>query len=91
LEVRYEVALSPHVPLRIWPESRTGPKSRHEISRPFFDVRAPGIDEFDWLVIMGGPEIYEEDKYPWLAVREVLGILCQQQDCPRYLFWVVSL
>ncbi len=30
----------------------------------------PNIDDFDWLVIMGGPmNIYEDDKYPWL-VRE---------------------
>ncbi len=28
----------------------------------------PAIDAFDWLVVMGGPmNIYEEDKYPWLA------------------------
>ncbi len=29
---------------------------------------APAADQFDWLIIMGGPmNIYEEDKYPWLA------------------------
>jgi GMP synthase-like glutamine amidotransferase len=42
----------------------------HGISRtPLFDGQElPGLDEFDWLVIMGGPmNIYEEDKYPWLA------------------------
>lgn len=28
----------------------------------------PSPDEFDWLIIMGGPmNIYEEDVYPWLA------------------------
>lgn len=28
----------------------------------------PGGEEFDWLVVMGGPmNIYEEEKYPWLA------------------------
>ena len=48
-----------------WAEDRG-----HEISRTLlFDGRElPGIDEFDWLVIMGGPmNIYEVDKYPWLA------------------------
>ena len=28
----------------------------------------PDAAEFDWLVVMGGPmNIYEEEKYPWLA------------------------
>jgi GMP synthase (glutamine-hydrolysing) len=42
----------------------------HQISRTllFDGQELPGMDEFDWLVIMGGPmNIYEEDKYPWLA------------------------
>jgi GMP synthase-like glutamine amidotransferase len=31
----------------------------------------PGRDEFDWLVIMGGPmNIYEEKEYPWLATEK---------------------
>lgn len=30
--------------------------------------RLPSMDEFDWLVIMGGPmNIYEEDEFPWLT------------------------
>ena len=48
-----------------WAEDRG-----HELSRTllFDGQELPGIDEFDWLVIMGGPmNIYEEDKYPWLA------------------------
>ena len=48
-----------------WAEDRG-----HEISKTllFDGQELPGIDEFDWLVIMGGPmNIYEEDKYPWLA------------------------
>ena len=48
-----------------WAEDRG-----HEISRTllFDGQELPGIDEFDWLVIMGGPmNIYEESKYPWLA------------------------
>ena len=42
----------------------------HQISRTllFDGQELPGMDEFDWLVIMGGPmNIYEEDKYSWLA------------------------
>ena len=28
----------------------------------------PEPEEFDWLIVMGGPmNIYEEDKFPWLA------------------------
>jgi len=28
----------------------------------------PNMDEFDWLIIMGGPMgAYEEEKYPWLV------------------------
>jgi len=28
----------------------------------------PGCDDFDWLVVMGGPmNVYEESAYPWLA------------------------
>ncbi len=28
----------------------------------------PEPEEFDWLIIMGGPmNIYEEDRFPWLA------------------------
>jgi len=48
-----------------WAEDRG-----HELSRTllFDGQELPGIDEFDWLVIMGGPmNIYEESKYPWLA------------------------
>lgn len=47
-------------------------KKGHSISctRLFNDEDLPGIDNFDWLIILGGPmNIYEEEKYPWL-VRE---------------------
>lgn len=34
------------------------------------DVAFPMMEEFDWLIVMGGPmNIYEEKEYPWL-VRE---------------------
>lgn len=33
----------------------------------------PNIDDFDWLIIMGGPmNIYEEEKYPWLKNEKKL-------------------
>ncbi len=33
--------------------------------------KLPGQDEFDWLVIMGGPmNIYEEKDYQWLAAEK---------------------
>lgn len=39
----------------------------------------PAQSDFDWLVVMGGPmNIYQEDKYPWLAtekqfIRDAIG------------------
>jgi GMP synthase-like glutamine amidotransferase len=31
----------------------------------------PGLDAFDWLVVMGGPmNVYEEDAYPWLTAEK---------------------
>jgi GMP synthase-like glutamine amidotransferase len=36
-------------------------------TRLFADERCPKIEEFDILLIMGGPmNVYEEGKYPWL-------------------------
>lgn len=33
----------------------------------------PGVNEFDWLVVMGGPmNIYDEDQYPWLKAEKEL-------------------
>lgn len=32
----------------------------------------PEMDEFEWLIIMGGPmNIYEEHRYPWLALEKI--------------------
>ena len=45
----------------------------HERGKP------PGVDQFDWLIVMGGPmNVYEYQKYPWLreereAIRAALG------------------
>lgn len=41
----------------------------HEISstRLYAKDSFPNLDDFDWLMVMGGPMgIYDEDKYPWL-------------------------
>ncbi len=45
-------------------------KKGHEVSGTmlFQDEPLPALEEFDWLIVMGGPmNIYEHDKYPWLA------------------------
>ncbi|MEY8351724.1 type 1 glutamine amidotransferase [Lachnospiraceae bacterium 54-53] len=36
-------------------------------TRLYADEMLPSMEEFDWLVIMGGPmNIYQETEYPWL-------------------------
>ncbi len=38
------------------------------VTRFHLDEALPGVDEIDWLIVMGGPmNIYEEAQYPWLA------------------------
>lgn len=47
----------------------------HNISKTFLfnNESLPSADEFDWLVILGGPmTIYEEEKYPWLMAEKYL-------------------
>ncbi len=42
----------------------------HTLSRTllFAEEPLPEMDDFDWLIIMGGPmNIYEHEKYPWLV------------------------
>jgi GMP synthase-like glutamine amidotransferase len=35
------------------------------------ETALPAMEDFDWLVIMGGSmNVYEEDKYPWLAAEK---------------------
>ena len=46
----------------------------HSISRTllFNGGLPPNTDSFDWLIILGGPmNVYEEIKYPWLAVEKI--------------------
>jgi GMP synthase-like glutamine amidotransferase len=39
----------------------------------YADGSLPNLEEFDWLVVMGGPmNIYEEATYPWLAREKSL-------------------
>lgn len=51
--------------IEVWAKNRG-----HSITRTllFNNEELPDIDDFDWLFIMGGSmNIYEEEKYPWLA------------------------
>lgn len=53
-------------------------KKSHSISRTllFNNEELPDMNDFDWLVIMGGSmNIYEEKKYPWL--REEKNFIAQ--------------
>lgn len=53
---------------------------RHKVTytRFFQDEPIPNSDDFDWLIIMGGPmNIYDEGKHPWLekekmAIRQAI-------------------
>ncbi len=41
------------------------------ISRLYAGEALPSVDDFDWLLIMGGPmNIYQEQRYPWLAAEK---------------------
>ncbi len=60
-----------HVPfedlarIAVWAQERG-----HQVTRTrlYTDDPLPARDKYDMLVIMGGPmNIYEEDRYPWLA------------------------
>lgn len=35
--------------------------------------KLPSLNEFDWLIVMGGPmNVYEEERYPWLIQEKKL-------------------
>lgn len=60
-----------HVPFEdlaqigVWAENKGYKLSR---TRFYANEQPPALSELDWLVVMGGPmNIYEEDRYPWLA------------------------
>jgi GMP synthase-like glutamine amidotransferase len=54
--------------IRKWAEKKGWPVSRTLLSAK---ESFPGLDDFDWLVIMGGPmNIYEETQHPWLAAEK---------------------
>ena len=47
----------------------------HAVSQTYLcnDEKPPALDEFDWLMVMGGsPSIWEEDKHPWLRPEKEL-------------------
>ncbi|MGL5792900.1 MAG: type 1 glutamine amidotransferase [Waterburya sp.] len=42
-------------------------------TRLYADDPLPTVNDFDWLIILGGPmNIYEEDQYPWLITEKQL-------------------
>jgi GMP synthase (glutamine-hydrolysing) len=48
-------------------------KSGHSLATTkFFDnEKLPGISDFDWLIVMGGPmSVNDENQYPWLAAEK---------------------
>ncbi len=62
-----------HVPFEDLANIEAWAKKRgHDVSGTmlFQDEPLPALEEFDWLIIMGGPmNIYEHYRYPWI-VRE---------------------
>ncbi|MDR3557781.1 MAG: type 1 glutamine amidotransferase [Syntrophobacteraceae bacterium] len=63
-----------HVPfeglanIRHWAENQGWTLSATHLYR---GEELPAPEEFDWLVVMGGPmNIYEEKEYPWLAAEK---------------------
>lgn len=48
-------------------------KCRITACRLYENDQLPDVDDFDWLVVMGGPmNIYEDEKYPWLSKEKAL-------------------
>jgi GMP synthase-like glutamine amidotransferase len=51
--------------IRPWLDARSTTVTVSELFRPFC---LPGLSEFDWLIVMGGPmSVSDENAYPWLA------------------------
>ncbi len=54
--------------ISIWAEKRG-----FEIDQTYVCNREelPALDDFDWLMVMGGSQhVWEEDKYPWLIIEK---------------------
>lgn len=57
------------------------------ITRLFRDEPLPAAEEFDWLIVMGGPmSVHDERLYPWLAGEKSLIARCLQEW--RFVFGV---
>ena len=63
-----------HVPfeglasIRAWLEARSAKLSS---SRLFEDARLPGLRDFDWLIVLGGPmSVNDEAIHPWLRAEK---------------------
>lgn len=42
------------------------------MTRLFAQEPLPMVDDFDWLIVMGGAmNIYEESRYPWLVLEKL--------------------
>ncbi|MDX8387864.1 MAG: type 1 glutamine amidotransferase [Ghiorsea sp.] len=42
-------------------------------TKQYLGETLPSVDDFDWLIVMGGPMgIYDHEKYPWLVAEKVL-------------------
>lgn len=51
------------------------------MTRLFDQEPLPAVDDFDWLIVMGGPmNIYEEFRYPWLALQKLFIEECLKKD-----------
>ncbi|MHC4266709.1 MAG: type 1 glutamine amidotransferase [Planctomycetota bacterium] len=51
--------------IKVWAERRNVKISRTAF---FSNESLPSIDNFDWLIVMGGPMgVYDEKEYPWLV------------------------
>lgn len=63
-----------HVPFEELGYIETWSKNNgHSLSATKFyeEVKFPKTEDYDWLVVMGGPMgVYEEVIYPWLAARK---------------------
>ena len=46
---------------------------RLTLTKLYAGEELPGVEEFDWLIVMGGPmNIYQDAQYPWLAGEKAL-------------------